>query len=47
MGCPVICNGYELMQDLDFDSDASGAVDAADAFGGNFASHRRRLQQRL
>ena len=36
MGCPVTCNGYELMQDLDFDSDASGAVDADDAFAGNF-----------
>ena len=36
MGCPVTCAGYELTQDLDFDSDASGAVDADDAFAGNF-----------
>ena len=36
MGCPITCAGYELTQDLDFDSDASGAVDADDAFAGNF-----------
>ena len=33
MGCPASgCVGYELMADLDFDTDGSGAVDAGDAY---------------
>ncbi len=33
MGCPASgCVGYELAADLDFDTDGSGAVDAADAY---------------
>ena len=33
MGCPAAgCTGYELMADLDLDTDGSGAVDAADAY---------------
>ena len=33
MGCPTTgCTGYELMADLDFDTDGSGAVDAADDY---------------
>ena len=33
MGCPATgCTGYELTVDLDFDTDGSGAVDAADAY---------------
>ena len=33
MGCPATgCDGYELTADLDFDTDGSGAVDAADAY---------------
>ena len=33
MGCPVSgCAGYELTADLDFDTDGSGTVDAADTF---------------
>ncbi|HKJ53683.1 MAG TPA: hypothetical protein VKB27_19490 [Gammaproteobacteria bacterium] len=32
-GCPVGgCNGYELVADLDFDTDSNGAMDAGDAF---------------
>ena len=36
MGCPVTCAGYELMDDLDFDTDgdgahSSGTIDADDA----------------
>ncbi len=37
MGCSSgTCTGYELMRDLDFDSDNSGTVDASDAFSGNW-----------
>ena len=36
MGCPAACAGYELRQDLNFDSDNSGSVDASDAFAGNW-----------
>ena len=33
MGCPEsTCSGYELAADLDFDTDGSGDVDAADAY---------------
>ncbi len=34
MGCPTTagCTGYELMADLDFDTDADGDVDAADQY---------------
>ena len=34
MGCIVLegCNGYELVADLDFDTNSSGAADAGDAF---------------
>ena len=33
MGCPTTgCTGYELMADLDFDTDGSGAVDAGDGY---------------
>ena len=33
MGCPTTgCTGYELLADLDFDTDGSGAVDASDGF---------------
>ena len=33
MGCPTSgCTGYELMADLDLDTDGSGTVDAADAY---------------
>ncbi len=33
MGCGAgACSGYELRSDLDFDTDESGSVDAADAF---------------
>ena len=33
MGCPATgCTGYELMADLDLDTDGSGTVDAADAY---------------
>ncbi len=33
MGCPSSgCTGYELMADLDFDTDGSGTVDAGDAY---------------
>ena len=33
MGCPTTgCTGYELLADLDFDTDGSGAVDASDRF---------------
>ncbi len=32
MGCQSTCAGYELRNDLDFDNDGSGAVDASDAF---------------
>ena len=33
MGCPATgCTGYELMADLDFDTDGDGAVDADDAY---------------
>ena len=33
MGCPATgCTGYELTADLDFDTDGSGTVDAADAY---------------
>ena len=34
MGCPAVrCRGYELMADLDFDTDEDGDVDAADSGG--------------
>ena len=33
MGCPATCTGYELMNNLDFDSDNSGTVDANDHGG--------------
>ena len=33
MGCPdVDCSGYELIADLDFDSNGSGQADAGDAY---------------
>ncbi len=32
MGCAVTCTGYELMTDLDFDTDGSGAVDSSDTY---------------
>ena len=32
MGCQSTCAGYELRNDLDFDNNGSGAVDASDAF---------------
>ena len=38
MGCPATgCDGYELTVDLDFDTDGSGAVDAADDYWNNGA----------
>ncbi len=37
LGCDVVaCMGYELTTDLDFDSDGSGSVTAADDFFANF-----------
>ncbi len=32
MGCPDACMGYELLQNLDFDNDNSGAVDSDDDY---------------
>ncbi len=32
MGCPATCTGYELMNNLDFDSNGSGSVDAGDDY---------------
>ena len=33
MGCPGgVCTGYELLMDLDFDTDGSGAVTSTDAY---------------
>ena len=32
MGCPGPCRGYELVADVDFDSDGSGSFDAGDRF---------------
>ena len=32
MGCPSGCNGYELTDDLDFDTSGDGVADAADTF---------------
>ena len=32
MGCAATCAGYELMADLDFDTDASGTVDSSDEY---------------
>ncbi len=32
MGCPATCAGYELTDDLDFDTNGDGAVDAQDLF---------------
>ena len=32
MGCPVICTGYELVADLDFDTNGNGKADAGDAY---------------
>ena len=32
MGCPDTCTGYELRQNLDFDTDDSGAVDSDDDY---------------
>lgn len=32
-GCPIgLCNGYELIADLDFDTNADGAMDASDTY---------------
>jgi hypothetical protein len=37
-GCPATgCNGYELMNDLDFDTNSNGIVDAGDEFWNNGA----------
>ena len=35
MGCPDGCMGYELMADLDFDTNGSGSPDAGDAYWNN------------
>ena len=41
MGCPApACVGYELVADLDFDTDGSGAADAGDAFWNGGAGWR-------
>ena len=41
MGCPAArCLGYELVADLDFDTDGSGAADAGDAFWNGGAGWR-------
>ena len=32
MGCPTACVGYELMADLDFDTNGNGRPDAGDAY---------------
>ena len=32
MGCPATCTGYELMNNLDFDTNGSGSVDAGDDY---------------
>ena len=32
MGCPAACTGYELMNDLDFDTDSDGDVDSSDGY---------------
>ena len=41
MGCPAAgCAGYELVADLDFDTDGSGAADAGDAFWNGGAGWR-------
>ena len=32
MGCPAACTGYELRQNLDFDTDNSGGVDSSDTY---------------
>ena len=32
MGCPGVCQGYELTADLDFDDNADGSVGAGDAY---------------
>ncbi len=32
MGCPDACTGYELRENLDFDTDGSGTVDADDEY---------------
>ena len=37
MGCPDGCMGYELMADLDFDTNGSGSPDAGDAYWNNGA----------
>ncbi len=33
MGCPATCLGYELIEDLDFDTNGNNTGDAADALG--------------
>ena len=36
-GCPELgCNGFELSQNLDFDSDGNGQVNAMDVLGAHF-----------
>ena len=35
MGCPDGCAGYELTQDLDFDTNGNGLADAGDAYWNN------------
>lgn len=37
MGCPAGCAGYELVADLDFDTNGNGEADAGDAYWNNGA----------
>ena len=37
MGCPDGCSGYELTEDLDFDTNGNGLADAGDAYWNNGA----------